>query len=162
MLKLISKADRNTVIESSAYHEPKIAVWWYIDGEIVGDSEAYNYEGVGVTEYRGNVQLDIDHINLWEIITQKPQWSKYAGLPYETFSRGRVIFNTRTRKFYVIHGSQLVDNAEFQAKIKQTYNLPVATVFEVDVHYNLTADLEYTDSDRDEAADIMRRFGGQQ
>jgi hypothetical protein len=158
----IQSAEGVAAIKSSAYYAPKIAVWWYIDGSIYGASEAYDYVGDGVSEYRGNVQLDIDHIVLWDILIEsKLDLQKYAGEPYENFPRGRVIFNTKLRKFYVITAPQIYRTPTFQQAIKQAYNLPVGTIFESDSHYNLeTQDWEHSDSARDEAAELMKKFMG--
>lgn len=161
MIKLITPAEQAVAIKSSAYNDPKVAVWWYIDGEIVGSSESYRAdEGGGVLDLRGYVQLEIDHMTLWEILVKKTQFAKYAELPYEHFPRGRVIFHVRSRKFYVVTSSQLVHDKAFQTKIRSMYNLPIATRFEVDSHYNPieTADLRYSEAQRDEVADMMKKF----
>jgi hypothetical protein len=151
-------------IISATYESPRLAVWWYTpSGLIIGDSEGYNgnadndkiEEGV-LTDFAGNVQLNIDHVDLWSLM--KRTCKECMGLEYEEMPRGRVIFNSRTRKWIVIGESGTIKDPRFRFLIKREFNLPTNTLFEEDDHYRLNPSLNFTKADRDSAKELMNRF----
>ena len=151
-------------IISATYESPRLAVWWYTPtGLIIGDSEGYSgnadndkiSDGV-LTDFAGNIQLNVDHIDLWTHM--KRVCKECRGLEYEEMPRGRVIFNSRTRKWIVAGESDTIRDAKFRSLIKREFNLPVNTLFEDDDHYKLNPSLNFTKADRDSAKELMDRF----
>lgn len=165
----IYKSERLKSIKSSSYNAPRVAVWWYLPtGVIVGDSEGYGggsdndkLDADILTDFAGNIQLNVDHVDLWGFVRNKPTVRSFKDYEYEELPRGRVVFNSRTRKWIVIGESNTVKDPRFQSTIKREYDLPPNTLFEVDDHYSLdTETLDFSLEDRDAAADLTSRFMG--
>lgn len=109
---------------------PKLANFWYIDGEFVGP-ECEVRDG---TSYSGRyISCEENHFN---------SWPKYGGdlaskFTFEHFPRGRVGFDEMTRSFYVIGNPEMVKDNVFQQRVVDRYNLTGKVDFIGDSHYDL-------------------------
>lgn len=108
---------------------PKIANFWYIDGNFYGPTSDVR-EGEIFDKY---VTCSVNHFNSWEEYGEEYS-KKYT---YEHFPRGRVGYNIMTRSFYVIGNENMIKDDTFKRRIKEEYNLPDDTTFISDPHYDL-------------------------
>lgn len=107
-----------------------LAVFWYIEGKFYGPCDTLDSEGV--ENYGGVLQLPVDHFSVWREYNPKS-----ADLEYDAFPRGRVMYNTKIRKFVVITSEALSKDPEFQTAVRREYGLPITTIFDSDEHYNM-------------------------
>jgi len=120
--------------------EPRVGIFWVLNGEPLIDSaplpEAEPY-GDHLTHPRG-------HAAVWEryqrggIVSQE--------MEYEESPRGRVMYNTKTRRFTLLADRCILRDKDLVRKIKSQMNLPRNTERDTDSHYRCFACL-YGNSD---------------
>ena len=108
---------------------PKLATFWFIDGNIVGvDCEVRDGE-VGLGSRYCNCPES--HIDCWK------QFQEEYGHTFLHYPRGRVGYDIMTRSFYVIGNEQMIKDSAFQRAVVDKYNLPGKVEFLTDGHYDL-------------------------
>lgn len=105
---------------------PMVATFWYIDGELWGDEISYRDGDL----YGYFIQAPSDHIDFWD--TLKILLNK--NVEYDYYPRGRVMMNTKIKKFVVV-GDPCLMTDSIKEKIIDYYNLPKSTIFDTDEHY---------------------------
>lgn len=126
------------VITSSS-NSKLLSVFWYIDGEFIGIDDTLN--GNGVVTYGDNLQLDLDHFEIWDKISKEIGSDK----EYDYYPRGRILFNTKRHKFLVIGDKKITEDPEVKSKLLEHYGLPSFTEFESDEHYQSYDDSKFID-----------------
>jgi len=114
--------------------EPRVGIFWIVDGKSVIDSAAISEAepyGDHLTHPRG-------HADVWE------QYQRLGKVPleseYEEFPRGRVKYNTKTRRFSLLADKCILKDKNIVSKIMAALNLPSKkTDKETDSHYRCFA-----------------------
>lgn len=108
---------------------PKLATFWYIDGEIVGKScEPRD----GEVSFDGKFySCPYAHIDIWD------EFEPIYGHTFLHYPRGRIGYAVMSRSFYVIGESNMVKDPTFQQAIIRKYNLPGKVDFIPEGHYDL-------------------------
>ena len=109
--------------------EPKVGIFWVVDGMLLIDSipisEAEPY-GDHLTHPRG-------HAEVWE------KYQRAGAVPtrmeYEESARGRVMFDTKTRRFTFLADRCILNDKGMARWILSKMNLPKNTVRNTDRHY---------------------------
>lgn len=111
------------ILESSV---PQISTFWYYNGTFIGDDIPYREAEL----YGDFLQNPNDHIDLWDSFKIILKSDK----EYDYYPRGRVMMNTKIKKFIVVCDKCLLTN-ELKKEILYNFNLPKSTIFETDEHY---------------------------
>lgn len=107
-----------------------VSTFWYIDGEFLGDEVPYK-DG---EQYGYFIQSPEDHINLWRPYAMFSP--KYRGKSYTYYPRGRVMMNTKIKKF-VVCCDKCLHTDEIKKEILSHFNLPRdgSVIWDTDDHY---------------------------
>lgn len=113
--------------------EPRVGIFWAIDGKPLIDttplSQAEPY-GDCLTHPRG-------HAAVWEQYQASGRVPKEA--EYEEFPRGRVMYNSRTRRFSFLADKCILRNAKLIRIIMSELHLPRNTEKSADSHYRCSS-----------------------
>jgi hypothetical protein len=117
--------------------EPHVGIFWVVRGKLLIDSTALS-DG---EPYGDNLTHARSHIDVWE------EWrlgGKVPGeLEYEDSPRGRVVFNTKTRRFTLLADRCILKDKGMVKKIMSAMNLPSKiTDTGTDEHYRCTVCLQ--------------------
>ena len=109
---------------------PMVATFWYIDGEFYGDEIPWR-EG---DEWGYFIQSPEDHIDLWS--DYRMLVPEFKNLDYTYYPRGRVMLNTKIKK-YVVCCDKCLQTDEIKSKIISHFNLPRngSVIWDTDSHY---------------------------
>jgi hypothetical protein len=121
---------------ASGRAEPHVGIFWLFRGEVLFDttplSEAETFGDFRI--HSGN------HISIWE------QFRLAKIVPpeveYEEYPRGRVAFDSKSKRFNLLADRCILRRKDMIAKIKQQMHLPRNTSFGTDPHYRCQACLE--------------------
>jgi len=109
--------------------EPRVGIFWLVGGKLLADTssldEAEPY-GDFLTHPEG-------HAEVWE--RYRRDRTVYPESEYEEAPRGRVMFNTWTRKFTLLADRCILKRKAFVAQIKRELHLPKNTEVRGDSHY---------------------------
>jgi hypothetical protein len=113
--------------------EPHVGIFWVVRGKLVTDSTALS-DG---EPYGDNLTHPRSHIDVWE------QWRLGSKVPgeseYEDSPRGRVVFNTKTRRFSLMADRCILKDENVVKKIMSELHLPSKiTDTGTDEHYRCT------------------------
>lgn len=116
--------------------EPHVGIFWLFRGEVLFDttplSEAEPFGDFRI--HSGN------HISIWE------QFRLAKIVPpeveYEEYPRGRVAFDSKSKRFNLLADRCILRRKDTIAKIKRQMHLPRNTSFGTDPHYRCSACLE--------------------
>ena len=113
--------------------EPRVGIFWVLSGEPLIDcaplSEAEPY-GDHLTHPRG-------HAEVWEQYHRNGAVS--PDMEYEEAPRGRVMYNTKTRRFTMLADRCILKRRDMVAKIMSEMKLPRNTATDTDSHYRCLA-----------------------
>ena len=114
--------------------EPHVGIFWVVDGKLVIDSMPLD-EAEDYGDFRTYPR---SHIFVWE------QWRLIGKVPgeseYEEFPRGRVLFNTKTRRSTLLADRCILKDKSMVSKIMAAMNLPgKSTDKGTDEHYRCSA-----------------------
>ena len=118
---------------SSKTPEPRVGIFWVVNGKSLIDStplsEAEPY-GDYLTHPRG-------HAEVWE------QYQQTGAVPsdmeYEESPRGRVMYNTKTRRFTLLADGCILKDKILVRKIMQALHLSRNTELGADSHYRCSS-----------------------
>lgn len=132
-------------IKERSLTEQFLSTFWYVGGEIIGDEVEFNSsDSKNLTEYGDFIQLDKDHVNIWNRVKHSLDSTKTA--EYDEFPRGRVLFNTVKQRFQVVVSPEIVRDKSKRTDIIDWFHLPAGkTDFIADEHYIPVGSLEYED-----------------
>ena len=109
--------------------EPRVGIFWAVDGKPLIESaplpEAEPY-GDHLTHPRG-------HAGVWGQYQRGGIVSRE--MEYEEPPRGRVMYNTKTRRFTLLADRCILRDKDLVRKIKSQMNLPRNTETDTDSHY---------------------------
>jgi hypothetical protein len=109
--------------------EPHVGIFWLVDGKLLIDSTA-----LGKAEAYGEFKIHSgDHISVWAELQQNG--TAPSDMEYEEAPRGRVMYNTRTRRFTFLADRCILGDKGVVRKIMSAMNLPVDTQADTDSHY---------------------------
>jgi hypothetical protein len=113
--------------------EPRVGIFWAIDGKPLIDttplSEAEPY-GDCLTHPRG-------HAAVWEHYQASGIVPKDA--EYEEFPRGRVMYNTKTRRYALLADRCILKDEKLVRRILSELQLPRTTEKSADSHYRCSS-----------------------
>jgi hypothetical protein len=111
---------------------PHVGIFWLLNGKLIIDSmplaEAEPY-GDHMTHPRSH----IDVWGQWRLVGKVPGESEY-----EEFPRGRVMYNTKTRRFTLLADKCILRDKGIISKIMSALSLPKTTKTGTDEHYRCT------------------------
>ncbi len=106
-----------------------VGIFWLIEDRLVLDttllSEAEPY---GDCLTHGN-----SHIDFWT--EQQGLGTVSHDTEYEEYPRGRVVYNAKARKFYLLADRCILKDKAKVARIKKAIHLPPKTTVDTDPHY---------------------------
>jgi hypothetical protein len=118
MNKTIQAKQRKKVTKVA---EPHVGILWLVDGKLLIDSTA-----LGKAEVYGEFKIHSgNHISVWEKFQQNG--TAPSEMEYEEAPRGRVMYNTRTRRFTFLADKCILRDKSVVRKIMSEINLPVNT-----------------------------------
>jgi hypothetical protein len=117
--------------------EPHVGIFWLFRGKLVIDSTPFS-EG---EPYGDHLAFSRSHIDVWE------QWRLGGKVPveseYEEYPRGRIVFNTKTRRFSLLADRCILKDKSMVKKIMSAMTLPNKTTDTgTDAHYRCAACLQ--------------------
>lgn len=130
-------------IKERSLTEQYLSTFWYVDGDIIGDEVEFNStNSKDLTEYGDFIQLDKDHVNIWNRVKHSLDSTKNA--EYDEFPRGRVLFNTVKQRFQVVVSPEIVNDKYKRMDILDWFHLPAGkTDFIADEHYIPVGSVDY-------------------
>jgi hypothetical protein len=109
--------------------EPRVGIFWLIDERLVIDttplSEAGTYGDFRI--YEG------DHVTHWAEMERRGEVPR--GSAYEEHPRGRVNFNTKTKRFTLLADACILRKKNVVKKLMRLLLLPEDTALSTDEHY---------------------------
>jgi len=114
--------------------EPHVGIFWVVNGNLLIDSTALSE----AEPYGDHLTHPRSHIDVWE------QWRLSGRVPeeaeYEEFPRGRVMFNTKTRRFRLLADRCILRDKSMVSTIMRAMNLPSKNTDRgTDAHYRCAA-----------------------
>ena len=113
--------------------EARVGIFWIVDGELLIDStllsEAEEYD-----DFRIHPR---DHISVWETFQQNGTVPREV--EYEESPRGRVMFDTRTKRFTLLADHCILKDKILVRKIMQALHLPRNAQLDEDSHYRCSS-----------------------
>jgi hypothetical protein len=113
--------------------EARVGIFWIVDGELLIDStllsEAEEYD-----DFRIHPR---DHISVWETFQQNGTVPREV--EYEESPRGRVMFDTRTKRFTLLADHCILKDKILVRKIMQALHLSRNTELGADSHYRCSS-----------------------
>jgi hypothetical protein len=109
--------------------EPQVGIFWVVRGNLLidstrlGQAEAY---GEQLTHPRG-------HAEIWEQFQQKGL--VFPEVKYEEHPRGRVMYNTKTKRFLLLADRCILRDEKVVRKVLTELRLPRGTETGTDEHY---------------------------
>jgi hypothetical protein len=122
-------AAKRRPISERRKQEPQVGIFWVVKGNLLTDStplsqaEAY---GDQLTHPRG-------HIEVWEQFQQKGL--VFPEMEYEEHPRGRVMYNTKTKRFLLLADRCILRDEKVVGKIIAELMLPTNIEIGTDEHY---------------------------
>jgi hypothetical protein len=109
--------------------EPHVGIFWVVRGNLLMDStplSAGEFHGDHLTHPRG-------HAEVWEQFQRKGL--VFPEVEYEEFPRGRMMFDTRTRRFLLLADRCILRDKNIVSKTMSELKLPRSTEMGTDEHY---------------------------
>jgi hypothetical protein len=108
---------------------PQVGIFWLIDANLIIDasplSEAEPY-GDCLTHRNS-------HIDYWT--GQQRRGTVPSDVEYEEHPRGRVVYNAKEQKFFLLADRCILKDLAMVSKIKDEMHLPVNAIVDTDLHY---------------------------
>ena len=109
--------------------EARLGIFWLLDGKLLIDSAPLSE----CEKYGDHLTFPRGHNAVWE------HWQKVGKAPveseYEEYARGRVMCDTKTKKFTLLADRCILKRKELIATIKDELHLPKQTTLGTDPHY---------------------------
>ena len=109
--------------------EPEVGIFWLyrgrpiVDGTPLSESERYG----AMINYTG------DHARFWETLQRNRLVPR--DVEYDEVPRGRVLYNTSTRKFTMLADRCILGNKAAVRRMRELFHLPPSTETGTDPHY---------------------------
>jgi len=125
----MKKRSQGSPRKQSAAPEPRLGIFWLVNGKLLIDSAALSE----CEQYGDHLNYPGSHIRLWE------RWQQVGKAPaeseYEEFARGRIMRDTKTKKFSLFADKCILTRKDLIAAIKKKLGLPKETSVGTDPHY---------------------------
>lgn len=109
--------------------EPHVGIFWLVNGKLVMDSTS-----LSISEDYGGFKIHpADHCSVWERLQRSG--AVPAGMEYEECPRGRVMYDTKARRFSLLADTCILKNKGVIRDIISKMNLPGKNKMETDSHY---------------------------
>lgn len=109
--------------------QPKVGIFWLVGGRLILDASPLSEaEPYGDCLTHGN-----SHIDYWS--DQQRLGAIPNDVEYEEHPRGRVTYNSKAEKFYLLADGCILNDPATVARIIKAMDLPVNTIVEADLHY---------------------------
>jgi len=122
----VNKKPRNS---SANVNEPRVGIFWLVDEKLVFDttpvSQAEDYGALRI--HAGN------HLSVWERLREKNIVP--VEMEYEEAPRGRVMYDTKNRRFSLLADRCILRRKELVSHIRKEMRLPKNTSTDTDHHY---------------------------
>ena len=109
--------------------EPRVGIFWLYKTRLFFDSTPVS-QGEACD---GNVGHATAHIDYWTGLQERGVVPKEV--EYEEASRGRIVFNVKTKQFTLMADKHILADSSVVKKILAELNLPRATKLDSDYHY---------------------------
>ena len=114
-------------------HDPKaearLGIFWLVDGKLLIESAPLSE----CEQYGDHLNNQGSHIRVWE------RWQEFGKAPAETeheeYARGRVMSDSKTKRFTLLADRCILKRKELIAAIKNELHLPKQTSLGTDPHY---------------------------
>jgi hypothetical protein len=107
----------------------KVGIFWLIGKRIVIDTMPVSEAG----DYGEFLIFEGDHITLWAEMEKRGEVPRDSA--YEEHPRGRVNFNTRTKRFALFADACILRKRSVVKKLLRLMHLPEDTALSTDLHY---------------------------
>ena len=125
----MAKPAKRTRKEAKPAAKPRLGIFWLVDGKLLIDSAPLSE----CEQYGDHLNYPGSHIHVWE------QWRQVGKAPaeseYEEFARGRVMCDTKAKRFTLLADRCILNRKELIAEIKKALCLPKQTSLGTDSHY---------------------------
>jgi hypothetical protein len=98
--------------------EPHVGIFWLVDGRLVIDSTLLSQ----AEPYGDHLTQPRSHYEVWSLFQQSG--IAPAGIEYEEPPRGRIMYNTNTRRFALLADRCILKDKRIVSKIMSQMNLP--------------------------------------
>jgi hypothetical protein len=109
--------------------EARVAIFWVVNGIPLVDSTQLS-QGEDYGEFKIHSG---DHYSVWERFQQSA--TVPADMEYEEAPRGRVVYNTKTRRFALLADKCILNDSRVLRLIISELHLPASTLTGTDDHY---------------------------
>jgi hypothetical protein len=120
---------KRTRKESKPTAKPRLGIFWLVDGKLLIDSVPLSE----CEHYGDHLNYPGSHIRVWE------DWQKVGKAPveseYEEYARGRVMCDTKAKRFTLLADRCVLNRKELIAEIKKALRLPKQISVGTDAHY---------------------------
>jgi len=125
----MKKPSQGTRRKQSAAPEPRLGIFWLVNGKLLIDSRPLSE----CEHYGDHLNYPGSHIEVWE------KWKHVGKAPaeseYEEYARGRVMYDTKTKRFTLLADRCILKRKDLIAEIKKQLSLPKQTSLGTDPHY---------------------------
>jgi hypothetical protein len=109
--------------------EPRVGIFWLIGARLIIDATALSEAGT-----YGDFRIyEGDHVTHWAEMERRGEVPR--GSAYEEHPRGRVNFNTKTKRFTLLADACILRKKNVVKKLMRLLLLPENTTLSLDAHY---------------------------
>ncbi len=109
--------------------EARLGIFWLVNGALLIDSAPVSE----CERYGDHLNYPSSHIRVWK------RWQQVGKAPveseYEEFARGRVMCDTKTKRFTLLADRCILKRKDLIVQIKKELHLPKQTSLGTDSHY---------------------------
>ena len=109
--------------------EPYLGIFWLVKNSLIIEAEPFS-QG---EDYGENLTYPGSHIDVWRRLQaagRVPQETEY-----EEFARGRIVYQTRTREFFILADRCILERPGIVGTLKKSLHLPDGVKLGTDDHY---------------------------
>jgi hypothetical protein len=111
------------------HRDEMVGIFWLVEDKLILDVSPIT-EGEPYGECLGHRRSHIDH---WEVLRRNGQVDLDS--EYDEFPRGRVVYNVKQKKFYLLLDRCIRRNALIVRSITEAMHLPDGTIIDADHQY---------------------------
>ena len=125
----MAKPAKRTRKQAKPAANPRLGIFWLVAGKLLIDSAPLS----DCEKYGDHLNYPDSHIRVWE------RWQEVGKAPaeteYEEHARGRVMFDTKAKRFTLLADRCILKKKELIVQIKEELHLPKQTSLGTDPHY---------------------------
>ena len=127
---------------------PLLGIFWLVDEKLIFDTTSLSE----AERFGDNLNHPRGHIHVWEEFERTGRVPR--GSEYEEYPRGRVIFDTKNKKFMILGDKCILKDKGLIAQIKEDLHLPTKAKHDPDSHYRCPLCLRRKQTSDDEDWDV--------